>query len=379
MSKININTNVPESFYENTKSITYDIYTELCYEGNLKSYFSDIISTGLVPNYFSDLLDNTEKLNSYLNSLSEIIGDYSTDMIDFESKVSTNVETKIKVDLPISRFSFFSISILNKVLKGFQQLQIESTPVSSVIVGSLAQRNKVLLEALANHLNVSTVEILSGENKEALNLYLDEIKSLEGFTSILNGMEATKLQSYLKSVYDEGYKNFSPVSSIVLSALFSNLSNEANKGNLKLEDILNDANNAPLLKQYLSNIKTSLNSNSRNPELMQDLNNFSKENNTNINELLSGNNNELLTSYISKVENVSDAASILKEIDSKELPKYLNELYNSNTKKESTSLSILFEYLNLVSENNGVSIDTLLTDSQYSQILTTSLEDLSLK
>jgi len=374
MAKTIIKTDDMNTFLENSKSVHDGLYNDISLEDSLTSKYSDIIACGLVPTYLNNLQTNTTKIYTFLLNLSNDINGYKDEIETLELNISSNVAEKINSDLQIVNLSFFSVSISNKVKRGLEQLAYYSTSISALIYGNLPARNETLLNYASEDFNATKEEILSGGNEEALIAYLDSLSNLEDSTGVLNNLDEKTLQTVLRDIYFNKHTNFSDIGAASLVVLFGTLENAANSKNIKLEDLLNNEENAPLLKQYVTDVNKSLDKEEINLE--SSINDYAKETGTTAKGLTSGAENKELTSYVIKLDNVKDIVIVIKELDSKNIQPYLMELYNSGNINKSPSLSTLFEYLKLVSQKNSVSIDTLLQDKQYIDEIINSFDEL---
>lgn len=208
--------------------------------------------------------------------------------------------------------------------------------------------------------------IISEENLNLLKTYVDTNSKTEGLNQnsylekVANNEDKLKIFSIIK--FGDGYDKYTFGFWSLLEII------EANKGNNNEFGSLTFDNKIIETSGYLE-----LLFNSTDEQIHKVINKVLERYNINKEDLFNGSKEDLLDKLVEKAPNLVVLLSLILNFDSKKLQVYLKKL---NSKNKNKFLAFLFKYLNYLANSENTTIDSLLTNVQYSDLIKSSLTDL---
>lgn len=230
------------------------------------------------------------------------------------------------------------------------------------------------LSYLAENQNVSLDELLSDPKyaeliKTSLYEYRESLISLNN----LSENDSISIQQSINEfllLNDKSNYNIDPSTENMLTEFLKSV---ADKNNISLEEMLTQEKYAELTKESLNEfMKFALNGDESDlpvANLIEDLTNIANENDINPEDILNGENNDILTDYINNSDNDNEVSEVINNLDENDLQNYVNEIVNEDKHPEVVNNPVIKEVIKVIEVNkNYIKGDT-------SEIVVTSPED----
>ncbi len=307
-------------------------------DGNLSNAVSPLIDVGLVPTYFSKYSDYVSKTITYMENLSSGVLKYHDQLVNIEGYLTEEqlkeLENKNKnkngynpngvhgpggVDVETGsgdeQVNLNEIRIPENIVleTGYGKLSIYADP---------AEVNKII-EKIISKYNITLAQLFSGDYNPAITDITTSSPNLSVYITTITQLDKIELQNYIKELSDAE----------TTPPLFSNL--------------------ALFITFLAKNLNKSYNA------LVSDLQYADK-----LKDSIIEHKNSLVT--------LNDIA--LK--DSQTIQTELNKIiYENSNKTDNVTNEMLKQYLELVAEENGISLSDLLNKTEYQNLAKQSLQN----